>query len=308
MMPVAVLGSMLEESVAKASKEVVLVAPFIKAQALRRVLAQVPETVTSILCVTRWLPEDIADGVCDLDIFDVLNATGRGKLHIHPNLHAKYFRCDDECLVGSANLTRKALGWSTPANIEIMIPVPAKTLETWEERLIRTSIEVTPEIRDQIGAEAERLKSSRKARRVPEVETESDVSTWFPSCPRPDLLYAVYSGADNSLMLGTTHDYAERDLVVLAPPTGLSEDLFNQHIRTTLLNVPLIEKISQFCEVGLTDAKAVEMIIELNESDAEIRPQDRWSTFKGWMIHFFPDIYRVETSEEVLVKSRRINR
>ena len=33
-----------------------------------------------------------------------------------------------------------------------------------------------------------------------------------------------------------------------------------------------------------------------------------WQIVKHWLVHFFPELYRVETSQEVLVKGREILR
>ena len=61
------------------------VAPYIKSATTRRLLASIPDTVTELTCVTRWLPEDIASGVCDLEIYDdILNVQG-GRLLVHPS-------------------------------------------------------------------------------------------------------------------------------------------------------------------------------------------------------------------------------
>ena len=67
------LGDQLLELVSSAKERVVLVAPFIKVDALQRVFDAIPMSAgPHIDCVTRWRPEDIVDGVCDLEIFDVV--------------------------------------------------------------------------------------------------------------------------------------------------------------------------------------------------------------------------------------------
>ena len=94
------LGDQLLKLVSSAKEKVVLVAPFIKSAALSRVFDAIPNTGQKIVCVTRWRPEDIVDGVCDLEIFEVVSNRANGKLWVHPNLHAKYFRADQSCLLG----------------------------------------------------------------------------------------------------------------------------------------------------------------------------------------------------------------
>ena len=99
-------GNKLSEILMNATRDVVIVAPYIKNYALQRLVSNMSEKLTSVTCVTRWLPEDIASGVCDLDIFSTLNGTQGGRLLVQSNLHGKYYRGDDRCLIGSANLTK----------------------------------------------------------------------------------------------------------------------------------------------------------------------------------------------------------
>ena len=83
------LGDQLLELVSSAKERVVLVAPFIKVDALQRVLDAIPISAgLHIDCVTRWRPEDIVDGVCDLEIFEVITDRENAQLWRHPNLHA----------------------------------------------------------------------------------------------------------------------------------------------------------------------------------------------------------------------------
>lgn len=68
------------------------------------------------ICVTRWLPEDIASSVCDLDILDDVMGVSGGRLLVHPHLHGKYYSNGRDSLVGSANLKVRGLGWHNPSN------------------------------------------------------------------------------------------------------------------------------------------------------------------------------------------------
>ena len=98
------LGEVLETICRMGSREAVLVAPFIKRGALGRLLAKLPDGVR-LLCVTRWRPEEIAAGVSDPDIWLDLQQRAGATLRLCPSLHAKYYRVDEACLLGSANLT-----------------------------------------------------------------------------------------------------------------------------------------------------------------------------------------------------------
>ena len=55
--------------------------------------------------MTRWLPREIAAGVSDPEILDVLEERGNFTLTLVDNLHAKIYVADENCLVGSSNVT-----------------------------------------------------------------------------------------------------------------------------------------------------------------------------------------------------------
>ncbi len=96
----------------------VIAAPYIKADALATVLADA-SPVASLICITRWNPYDIAVGASDTECRTIVTERG-GSFRLHPSLHAKYYRIDDTVLIGSANLTSSAMGWSPQSNLEIL--------------------------------------------------------------------------------------------------------------------------------------------------------------------------------------------
>ena len=95
-----------------------IAAPYIKANALTKVLDAIGE-ISSLTCVTRWNPHDLAVGASDTKCRTIVKEHG-GAFKLHPSLHAKYYRIDDDILIGSANLTFAAMGWSAQTNTEII--------------------------------------------------------------------------------------------------------------------------------------------------------------------------------------------
>lgn len=104
-------GTELSNLCAEANKEVLLAAPFIKVSVLEKLMNKISPDV-SLRCITRWFPEEIVAGVSDLEVWSLIQQRSNSSLWLRPDLHAKYYRADQRCLVGSANLTGKALGWS----------------------------------------------------------------------------------------------------------------------------------------------------------------------------------------------------
>ena len=257
------LGGEVSEVVSGAKEDVVIVAPYIKAVPLDRVLSQLMDHVTSVTCVTRWLPEDIASGVCDLDVLTIVNAKKGGRLLVHPQLHAKYYRGDDRCLIGSANLTARGLGWMAPANVELLIELPSSFpgLRDWEATLIDSAVLATSELHDQISREADRIREQTERAGIPEVEDDQGSGQasayWVPRCSVPDRLWDVYSKNESSnAMLITTIEAALDDLEALRPPPGLSKTLFHAYVAGIMKQMPLIVTIDNRASRGLSDTDA----------------------------------------------------
>lgn len=293
-----------------ASYRVVLAAPYIKSPTLRRLLDAVPEAVSECICVTRWLPEDIASGVCDLEILDDIERIRNARLQVHPHLHAKYYSNGRDALVGSANLTARGLGWRTPSNVELLVKLPSDTpgLVEWEHMLLSSTISATQELREQIRAQAEQLEQAGTFHHAPEVEvvaTEEDGATvWVPRCPDPRRLWDVYRGRGADTMVSSALEAAQKDLAALSPPLGLTQELFKTYVAGILRQMPLLTEIDKLAATGLTDAEAHGLLAKrLNAKDDQ---EQHWRVTKEWLVYFFPDTYLVETGPETLVKGRQL--
>jgi hypothetical protein len=77
-------GDGILELLGRASSQVIIAAPYIKVAALTRLLSAMSHESVSLICVTRWRPEDIADGVCDIAIYGPQKDTTRYELTAEP--------------------------------------------------------------------------------------------------------------------------------------------------------------------------------------------------------------------------------
>ena len=239
-MAVVLPGDGILELVRAANDRVVIVAPYIKSPTLRRLLDAVPETVSECICVTRWLPEDIASGVCDLEILDHLAQARGGRLLVHPHLHAKYYSNGRETLVGSANLTARGLGWHNPSNVELLVALSTEFagLAEWEEALVNSAVPATGALREQLRVQADELMQAQAVRHAPEVEDDAReyaATLWVPQCPAPDRLWQVYHGRGAGTMVSTAFEAAQEDLAALSPPqgrAGIVHRLCGRHLET----------------------------------------------------------------------------
>ncbi len=301
------------ELVRRTTTRCVVVAPYIKSHTLRRLIGALPESVTKFICVTRWLPEDIASGVCDLEILDDVATVRGGALLVHPRLHAKYYAGGARCLVGSANLTGRGLGWHTPPNVELLVSLPSDFLgmKEWEAALLESAVPATLELREQLRKEADRLRASTTFHLMPEVEGSDEEEApplWTPSCPAPDRLWLVYQGAGADRMVSSAHEAAKKDLGALRPPSGLTQQLFEAYIAGILKLMPLMVEIDKLAASGLTDAQALAFLTEKLPPSQDMTHLQVWRVLKLWLMHFFPNSYRLEIGQEILVKGQELNR
>ena len=242
-------GDTLREEVGRAHEEVVLVAPFVKAAALARIVEPLAEGV-KLVCVTRWRPEEIAAGVSDSGAYDVVSRRG-GSFWLRQDLHAKYFRCDSFVAVGSANLTNAALGWSAEPNLELMVSVGAETVcaKRFEEVVLRGAVQVD---RDLYETVASMLKGWRAGRGISEpfvgdgAESNGlELDGWVPLTREPADLYHVYVDPRADDLPKATREAGMRDLAVLQPPRDLREREFNIVIGVNLLAMPMVNYLDQ---------------------------------------------------------------
>ena len=290
-----------------AHRSVRIAVPFIKTQALERALMTVSDNV-DVKCITRWRPEDIASGVCDLEIFDVIKARKRSALLIHPHLHAKFFSADTSCLVGSANLSDTALGWRTPSNVELLIRLDTTEhgLDDWWIGLLAEAIEVTEEIRSALDLAATELRAAGK--HIPRPETDQDCTkdntVWVPECPRWTGLWEVYSG-DEEKLPNSAITSAKSDLAALSLPPGMNKAGFEKAIRIAIKHTRIFQEVDQLSREGLTDLSGHTLLVER----CSIAPGDvsrRWQMTKRWLCELYPEQFRVEANQEVLLKGRNI--
>ena len=300
------------EIVGSARGRVVIAAPYIKSPTLRTVMGAVSDAVDEVICITRWLPEDVACGVCDLGILEDVMSHEGGRLLVHPHLHAKYYRGGDRCLVGSANVTGRGFGWRTPGNVELMVELPAKFpgLGEWETALVGSAVGATEELRDRIGEEAERQELKGRRYCLPEVdgglENQGGVADWVPECPVPERLWDVYNGGGGETMVSSARGGASRDIEALAPPRGLTKSLFEEYIAGIMRQMPFIEEIDRLARGGLTDSEAHRLLEEREKVTSAPGGDRTWRVVKDWLVYFFPETYRLETGQEVLLKGKRL--
>ncbi|PZV09754.1 MAG: hypothetical protein DCF32_01490 [Leptolyngbya sp.] len=310
-------GDQLEELCSQARNEIIFVAPFIKASALERLLSKIPDA-TNLSCVTRWRPEEIIAGVSDLDVWHLIMRCQNASLWLRPDLHAKYYRSDQNCLVGSANITSTALGWLSQANLELLVPLSAQKpqLKQFESELFLGSVRVSQTIFEQMKQTVELLQEQLPKTRDFEVVTKLDleveafsivtVDTWLPALRNPEDLYLAYCGRLEELSRASRQT-ALQDLSLLTLPAGLSKSAFQVYIGSLILQMPVVNRVDEFLEIPQRFGAVKNLLTSLPcNQNLEFDAAHAWQTLMRWFLYFMPSRYTlsVPNHSEVFGRSR----
>lgn len=306
-------GQQIETLCQQAQHELLFVAPFIKISALERLLSHIGRE-PHLQCVTRWRPEEIVSGVSDIEIWTILKARKNSTLWLRPDLHAKYYRADNECLVGSANITATALGWKSNPNLELLIPSSSDNplLIEFERHLMSGIIQVDDSIYQQIVSLVEILEANKppvdtksEVRFLDDEETEEEISleAWLPTLRHPEKLYAAYIGDLDKLGTGSRIS-AIQDLQILNIPPGLPQKSFKGYVGMVLLQMPIIHKVDQFVVTPQRFGAVRDLLSNQPCATHNFDANHAWQTLMRWLLHFLPNRYRLDQPRHSEIFSR----
>jgi len=305
-----ILGDKLHHLCLSATQDLWLVAPFIKVSTLQRLLEGVAPSV-HLQCVTRWRPEEIAMGVSDIDIWLLLKARENTQLWLRHDLHAKYYRSDEQCLVGSANITATALGWVSQPNIELLLDVPRNhpALRGFENQVLADAILVDDSVYEHTKAivaliELEANKAIPLNEAFDTQQTAIDRSAWIPSLRNPEQLYVAYIGNQDKLSVGA-HEVALADLQVLNIPQGLSKSAFEAYVGLVLLQMPIVQKVDIFVVQPRRFGEVSSFLKTLPSANSpDFDGKLAWQTLMRWLLNFLQERYTVSVPSHSEVFSR----
>jgi hypothetical protein len=300
-------GYELERLAAQAQHCAVLVAPFIKTRALVQVIKSLAPEIP-IKCVTRWRLDELACGVSDLGVWDVLAERGNAAVVLVKELHAKYFRFDNAVVIGSCNLTGAAMGYSAHANLELSLTIEASEVtrafeaslneigivadhETYQHiKQLLADMPVPSFVANVTGSSLECSKQLFEAVDVNGSEIGvPDRYRWLPSCRTPDELFNAYRGRAEELTQGV-RAAAISDLTYLDVPIGLDAPAFRAFVSAALLISPSIGKIAAFARTPRRFGEMRNFVA--NTSDAR-QPTEAWQTTMRWLLHYFPERFEM---------------
>ncbi len=311
-------GFLLEKLCRKARRELVIAAPFIKVNALQRLLASV-DTNLPVRCVTRWRIEELMSGVSDLAVWNVLSVRNNSSLWLRSDLHAKYYRGDEKCLIGSANITNAALGWSKLSNFELLISIKHEhqELADFEKNLFVACVRVDESLYNHVVKTVDRI-SNQPVTNAPIIHEEPltlpnsvelnrnliPPESWLPTLRSPDILYKAYRGETAKFTMAQK-EAALIDLASLPVPLGLSTDAFVASIAILLLQKPIIQAVDRFIVTSQRFGAVRDLLASLPCANyPNFDASDAWQTLMRWMLYFLPYRYKlkVPSYSEVIFK------
>jgi hypothetical protein len=286
-----------------ATRNVVLVAPFMKAGTLARLLEGIGSGV-QVECFTRWRPEEVASGVSDLEVADLIEALPQGRLFLVSNLHGKLYCGDNAAIATSANLTATALGWREPANVELSIPLArsASAIADFEARVRTTSVSATPEIRALVEDAATHLPvHPRAGSKWPDHQEEplgepSGRLLWMPTTLVPSELFSLYMGRDHHVSRLAADD-AYRDLEMLGVPTGLDQAAFRQVVRALLVQHPVLSRLRTMALRKSLSFEDAERLLDFAGNQGFAGAREMFRVAAGWLAWWFSDELVVQQEE-----------
>ena len=278
--------------------DVAIIAPFIKVDALHSLLSVIPSN-SRLRCITRWIPREIAAGVSDLQVFEVLRERGNARVLLVDNLHAKMYIAGSRCLVGSANLTLAGLGErGQQSNIEVLVETNIR-----DPGIVSTLNEIASVQRI---ATKEIAESARVLAEIITEECEPDGkgnSLWLPRSRLPQHAFRLYAVPPTGF-IGKAERTLLVDLASFQP--GLDESEFREAVRSALYSIPMV---GQFLEsprdnfFSLTEAHSVLRV----DVEDQFSVEDRWHSFVQWMAYFYPDRVMIqERTELILRRAQRV--
>lgn len=274
-----------------------IIAPFIKVDALRSVLGAIPRD-TPVRCVTRWLPMEVAAGVSDPEILNVLYERGSSELLLADRLHAKLYIADDRCLVGSANVTLAALGdIADRGNIEVLVDVPVD-----DPGVVATLFTIDDEAK--LATELMAASIRRLADALPRTSQLAHADVWYPLSRHADRAYRIYND-NNSGYLTAADQILLADVARSNVRPGLSEPEFRSLIRDLLAQMPIAAEILDATEDKLlTHADARPYLDALTTE--RFGSQDLWRSFVYWMAFFYDDMVMKQDITEIALRRARL--
>jgi hypothetical protein len=274
-----------------------LIAPFVKLDALRLVMEQKP-TSGKLRVIIRLKTEDLLSGATDLSVYPYLR--GRGvQLFYNHSIHLKLFVFEsNRCLVTSGNITNRGLGLGASNNVEAGALVRID-VEDWNRiyGLVNESRAVDDHLYDCLSkfvANAP-VPPSLPIFKWPEVAPKRFTISSLPATEDVEVLSRAYFS--DTLESYSTEEVRRiaHDLAIFHIPSGLSKMALEQQLSESFCNSPFVSEFISFLKMeGSLRFGAVNDWIHRWCEDVPLpyrwELKENTSIFFNWLAYFFPEI------------------
>ncbi|MCY4139249.1 MAG: phospholipase D family protein [Rhodobacteraceae bacterium] len=289
----------------RARQDVLIVAPFIRSEALRGLLESIPAGVDTTI-VTRWRIADLVAGASDLGVYDLTEANNV-QLYLRSDLHAKLFAADDRCLVGSSNITAAALGLRSYSNLELLVPVSRseKDIVEFERELLGEVIQATLAHRDRMNDLLNRIDRSKVALSdLEDVAVSAMAPKWIPTARNPEDLFSVYQGSAD--VGSATKEILEKELREIGVVGGLCEDDFKAWVSAKICQSSFVGSVLQRIEDrgSVTEADVSEFVTQVSGIPNAHEPRELLEVAQRWLTWFLGVRYETASETVKLIKAR----
>jgi hypothetical protein len=276
-----------------------VVAPFIKLEALKRLLEGAPPSAGFKL-VCRWQPSDLVAGVSDLEVYSYLKDRG-WDLFVNQRIHLKLYVFESNvALATSGNLTMSGLGYADAhrANVEVGTTVEL-TAPDWVNlyRVTGESRLVTPELYARFEEYVRAHPPPPPGDPAPDLLGPPKKYTLasLPATETPAALADFYFSLSSA---SHSPDIARRgyhDLATFGIPGGLSPEEFDIALGASLRQNPFVQDFLEYlrCQGSLRFGAVNDWIHDRCEDVPlpyrwEVKPSTR--IFYNWLAHYFSEV------------------
>ncbi len=285
----------------QASDHLYLMSPFIS----KGVLAHILPKTTSATIISSWNPNFLAQHPESLHIYNECLRRGNTALYINDKLHAKLYAYDltkekNGALVGSANLTRKALGIGVEPNYEVLCKLeninPRERI--YFQRILSDSILVTDEIYETYRDWVEICIEAEKFTGVPNVDLSTIkqlLVTDLPLTDSPSRLWNLKMGSVE--FEWWEEDAMIHDIAIFGGENAVSIEEFYGDLRNRFENqVFVTEFLKIITKKGIYFGRIKEWVQKKCHDVPTPKRRELTETVQSllkWVVELFPDQYEI---------------
>ena len=263
--------------------------PFISVDVAEKLIKEIDSNHG--VMVSSWRTDHLLNGVSHLELYEVCQRHG-WTLFINDRLHMKVYARDLEvALIGSANLTARALGDGPTSNHEVLVEHALRSEDRMHLlRIQAESILVTDEVHAQY---VDWLASQKRVKQPPATflalnnDTTPFHTSMLPHSDTPQRLWEVANGQGEPLK-GYELPAMEHDLAMLDLDVSVPLDEFVRGLQTSFFERPFIKAFEAQIDADGIPFGSVKQWVQSNCSDVPTPFRRELTFLVQALIHWFP--------------------